>query len=181
MHFRKISMVVAMLLILMALVTVNVFAATEYSLTTCTDDPETSVNEQAVCAALISEYGRRVDTKFALEETETCNVKTSVTLNGDKVDVWLSKALTPKTTNVPSDEDTSLSDVIDCMIELEKEIDILVIVTISVIVLAGGCLVLNIITRYKFNKLKDEFNEYVTTHHKPVHPNNKNFNKKRKK
>lgn len=181
MHFRKISMVVAMLLILMALVTVNVFAATEYSLTNCTDDPETSVNEQAVCAALVSEYGRRVDVKFALEETETCNVKTNVTLNGDKVDVWLSKELTPKTTNVVSDEDTSLSDVIDCMIELEKEIDILVIVIVCIIALTAGCLVLNILTRYKFNKLRDEFNEYVATHQKPTHPNNKNSNKKRKK
>lgn len=172
---KKISLVTAIVLMLSVLFTVNVFAANEYTLDSCSDDPATEINEAEVCQTLVDLYGKQPNTYFALEKTEKCNVRVAVHLNGEEITIWASEILKPNTdssTTVTTTGDVdTLDEVIDCMIELEKEIDVLVFVLISVVVMAAVAIAWNIFTRYKLNRLKDDFDAYVAK-------KNKNKNKK---
>ena len=166
---KKISLVTAIVLMLSVLFTVNAFAATEYSLDSCSDDPATEVNEAEICQTLVDLYGKQPTTYFSLEKTDKCNVSTEIILNGETITIWSSTTLKPKTessTTVTTDNMDTLDEVIDCMIELEKEIDVLVFVLISVVVMAAVAIAWNIFTRYKLNRLKDDFDEYVAKKNK---------------
>ena len=167
---KKISIVTAIVLMLSVLFTVNVFAATEYTLDSCSDDPATAINEAEVCKTLVDLYGKQPNTYFAFEKTEKCNVKVAVHLNGEEITVWASEILKPNTnsstTVTTTGEVDTLDEVIDCLIELEKEIDVLVFVLIAVVVLAAVAIAWNIFTRYKLNRLKDDFDAYVAKKNK---------------
>jgi hypothetical protein len=166
---KKISLVTAIVLMLSVLFTVNAFAATEYSLDSCSDDPATEVIEAEICQTLVDLYGKQPTTYFSLEKTDKCNVSTEIILNGETITIWSSTTLKPKTessTTVTTDNMDTLDEVIDCMIELEKEIDVLVFVLISVVVMAAVAIAWNIFTRYKLNRLKDDFDEYVAKKNK---------------
>lgn len=166
---KKISLVTAIVLMLSVLFTVNAFAATEYSLDSCSDDPATEVNEAEICQTLVDLYGKQPTTYFSLEKTDKCNVSTEIILNGETITIWSSTTLKPKTessTTVTTDNMDTLDEVIDCMIELEKEIDVLVFVLISVVVMAAVAIGWNIFTRYKLNRLKDDFDAYVSSKNK---------------
>ena len=167
---KKLSLVTAIVLMLSVLFTVNVFAATEYTLDSCSDDPATAINEAEVCQTLVDLYGKQPNTYFAFEKTEKCNVKVAVHLNGEEITVWASEILKPNTnsstTVTTTGEVDTLDEVIDCLIELEKEIDVLVFVLIAVVVLAAVAIAWNIFTRYKLNKLKDDFDAYVAKKNK---------------
>lgn len=166
---KKISLVTAIVLMLSVLFTVNAFAATEYSLDSCSDDPATEVNEAEICQTLVDLYGKQPTTYFSLEKTDKCNVSTEIILNGETITIWSSTTLKPKSessTTVTTDDMDTLDEVIDCMIELEKEIDVLVFVLISVVVMAAVAIAWNIFTRYKLNRLKDDFDEYVAKKNK---------------
>ncbi len=182
---KKFSLVTAIVLILSVLFTVNVFASTEYSLDSCSDDPATEANEAEICQMLVDLYGKQPDTYFSLEKTDKCNVKLEVNLNGEAITIWSSAILKPKTesstTVTTTDNIDTLDEVIDCMIELEKEIDVLVFVLISVVVMAAAAIGLNIFTRYKLNRLKDEFEAYVESKSHPKTPKKPHNNKKKKK
>lgn len=164
---KKISLVTAIVLILSVLFTVNVFAATEYTLDSCSDDPATAINEAEVCKTLVDLYGKQPNTYFALEKTEKCNVRVAVHLNGEEITIWASEILKPNTDSSTTVTTTgkvdTLDEVIDCLIELEKEIDVLVFVLIAVVVLAAVAIAWNIFTRYKLNRLKDDFDAYVAS------------------
>lgn len=167
---KKVSLVIAIVLMLSVLFAVNTFAATEYSLDSCSDDPATEVNEAEICQTLVDLYGKQSTTYFSLEKTDNCNVETELNLNGETITIWSSAVLKPKTesstTATTTDNMDTLDDVIDCMIELEKEIDVLVFVLIAVVVMAAVAIAWNIFTRYKLNRLKDDFDEYVTKKNK---------------
>lgn len=167
---KKVSLVTAIVLMLSVLFTVNVFAATEYTLDSCSDDPATEINEAEICQTLVDLYGKQPNTYFALEKTEKCNVKVAVHLNGDEITIWASeilKANTDSSTTVTTTgEVDTLDEVIDCLIELEKEIDVLVFVIIAVVIMAAVAIGWNIFTRYKLNRLKDDFDAYVASKNK---------------
>ena len=167
---KKISLVTAIVLMLSILFTVNVFAATEYTLDSCSDDPATAINEAEVCKTLVDLYGKQPNTYFALEKTEKCNVRASVHLNGEEITIWASEILKPNTdsstTVTTTGEVDTLDEVIDCLIELEKEIDVLVFVLIAVVIMAAVAIGWNIFTRYKLNRLKDDFDAYVAKKNK---------------
>jgi hypothetical protein len=167
---KKISIVTAIVLMLSVLFTVNVFAATEYTLDSCSDDPATAINEAEVCQTLVDLYGKQPNTYFALEKTEKCNIEVAVHLNGEEITIWASEILKPKTdsstTVTTTDDIDTLDEVIDCMIELENEIDVLVFVLIAVVIMAAVAIGWNIFTRYKLNRLKDDFDAYVASKNK---------------
>ena len=146
------------------------YGITEYTLDSCSDDPATAINEAEVCQTLVDLYGKQPNTYFAFEKTEKCNVKVAVHLNGEEITIWASEILKPNTnsstTVTTTGEVDTLDEVIDCLIELEKEIDVLVFVLIAVVVLAAVAIAWNIFTRYKLNKLKDDFDAYVAKKNK---------------
>lgn len=167
---KKLSLVTAIVLMLSVLFTVNVFAATEYALDSCIDDPATEINEAEVCQKLVDLYGKQSNTYFSFEKTDKCNVKTELNFNGETIAIWSSTSLKPKTESskngTTTDDMDTLDEVIDCMIELEKEIDVLVFVLIAVVIMAAIAIGWNIFTRYKLSKLKYDFDAYVASKNK---------------
>ncbi len=161
---KKMFMILAMVLAMTTLFAITAFAATEYPITTCTDNPATTdINEQKVCEAIVAIYGKQPNVMFSTEKTDLCNVKLSIKVDNKDTIVWVSDVLSPKTTTSETDTSMSNSEIIDCLIELEKDIDTLVFVIIVVIIMTAGAVGLNIWTRYKLNRLKDDFDAYVAS------------------